>query len=598
MKKLIFFIVFIALAIILIAQEIQHETIVVNIEVPVRVFDGGKFVEDLTINDFNVYEDGKLQDVVAVYLIKQTKIERKEEKRQFEPKTSRNFYLFFEITNTSPRIQEAIDYFVQNVLLPGDNLWVISPTKTYKMKSESLEVLPKEEVVKQLEGIMRRDAWAGSSDYRSVVDELTRIARTLSSMFGGRVVVDDHFDAGLEEIPEDIKLEILLNLYSTTLEKLEHLRSIDQQKLLEFASLLKEEMGQKYVFLFYERELIPTIEPRLVAQASGAFQDNPNILATITDLFYSDRRDASIDVERIKKAYADASTAIHFLFFTKPAEHVSGIYFEEHSEDIFSPFMEMAKATGGSAESSASPRFLFKNAVEASENYYLLYYRPSNYKEDGKFKNIEVKVRGKNYRVTHRAGYFAEKIDSRKPVKIESKPIERKSKPVERDSKPVKKETIKKPLPFLERGLSKYKSGDFSAAVEDFTRAVDVDPTNALAYYYRGIAFEDLDDPYSAIEDYTKAIEINPSYAEAYNNRGCLMVKEGDYEEAIKDFTKAIKIKPDYATAYFNRGNAWIGLAEYSNAIKDFKRAIELDPKKKEKASEKIKFCESKIRDK
>jgi len=70
MKKLIFFIVFIAFAIILIAQEIQHETIVVNIEVPVRVFDRGKFVDNLTIDDFEVYEDGKLQNVVAVYLIK------------------------------------------------------------------------------------------------------------------------------------------------------------------------------------------------------------------------------------------------------------------------------------------------------------------------------------------------------------------------------------------------------------------------------------------------------------------------------------------------------------------------------------------------
>jgi tetratricopeptide (TPR) repeat protein len=76
------------------------------------------------------------------------------------------------------------------------------------------------------------------------------------------------------------------------------------------------------------------------------------------------------------------------------------------------------------------------------------------------------------------------------------------------------------------------------------------------------------------------------------------MVKEGDYEEAIKDFTEAIKIKPGYATAYFNRGNAWMGLGEYRNALKDFKKAIELDPKKREKASEKIKFCEFKIKDK
>ncbi|MCK4758858.1 MAG: hypothetical protein KAT69_02370, partial [Candidatus Aminicenantes bacterium] len=106
-------------------------------------------------------------------------------------------------------------------------------------------------------------------------------------------------------------------------------------------------------------------------------------------------------------AYADASVAIHFLFFTKPAEYIPGIYFEEHSEDIFAPFLEISKATGGLAESSSNPQFLFEKAVEASENYYLVYYSPSNYRRDGEFKSIKVKVRGKNYRVTHRAGYFA-----------------------------------------------------------------------------------------------------------------------------------------------------------------------------------------------
>jgi len=39
---------------------------------------------------------------------------------------------------------------------------------------------------------------------------------------------------------------------------------------------------------------------------------------------------------------------------------------EEHSEDIFQPFLEMAKATGGLAESSANPSSMMKKAGEAS----------------------------------------------------------------------------------------------------------------------------------------------------------------------------------------------------------------------------------------
>jgi hypothetical protein len=42
------------------------------------------------------------------------------------------------------------------------------------------------------------------------------------------------------------------------------------------------------------------------------------------------------------------------------------------------------------------------------ENYYLLYYTPKDYKPDGKFRSIEVKVKGKSYSITHRAGYIAD----------------------------------------------------------------------------------------------------------------------------------------------------------------------------------------------
>jgi hypothetical protein len=79
----------------------------------------------------------------------------------------------------------------------------------------------------------------------------------------------------------------------------------------------------------------------------------------------------------------------------------------DHSEDIFSAFQEMAVATGGFIESSARADYLIKSSVEASENYYLLYYSPSSYITDGQFKKIQVKVKSKNYRIFHRAGYFA-----------------------------------------------------------------------------------------------------------------------------------------------------------------------------------------------
>lgn len=60
----------------LVSQQLQHEVTVVNVEVPVRVFDGDRFVEGLTLNDFEVYEDGVPQKVEAAYLIRKTTVLR------------------------------------------------------------------------------------------------------------------------------------------------------------------------------------------------------------------------------------------------------------------------------------------------------------------------------------------------------------------------------------------------------------------------------------------------------------------------------------------------------------------------------------------
>jgi hypothetical protein len=89
---------------------------------------------------------------------------------------------------------------------------------------------------------------------------------------------------------------------------------------------------------------------------------------------------------------------------TNPRQEVTMV---EHSEDIFSAFSEVARATGGISETSANAAAAFEKAVNASENYYLIYYKPKDYKADGKFHEIKVKVKGGGYSVTHRAGYIA-----------------------------------------------------------------------------------------------------------------------------------------------------------------------------------------------
>jgi tetratricopeptide (TPR) repeat protein len=108
-----------------------------------------------------------------------------------------------------------------------------------------------------------------------------------------------------------------------------------------------------------------------------------------------------------------------------------------------------------------------------------------------------------------------------------------------------------------------------------------------------------------AIADYTKVIEINPNLAEAYCKRGdayrnqrklsqtlsnFLKVKtnsndaiqDDQYQAAIADYTKAIEINPSFAAAYHNRGDAYFMIKEYDKAWADVHKAeglgLAIDP--------------------
>lgn len=421
MKRLFLLSALLILSLALFPQEIFIEqSLVVNIEVPVRVFKGGEFIDTLSLDDFEVFEDGVLQKIEAVYLVKKRSIEKSEEKKRFSPATSRNFFLNFEVSDYSPKMGEALEHFVNNVVVPGDDLIVISPMTTYRLKDRALEVKSKQEIVKELKALVRKDALEGSSEYRNTIREMIALSKSLTAAIktGQIDIMPGRNEEAQEVLPEQmdsfssaqfggLELDEQLIYYQGLLHKLEILRQVDQMKLLEFAQFLKGKEGQKYVFLFYQREFVPQIEPRIITEYINLFQERPDIMSTISGIMDFQRRDVSFDVERVKRAYADSSISIHFLFITTPRETLPGVYMQESTEDISSAFREMANATGGFIDSSSNPSALFRKALEASENYYLLYYTPKNYKSDGTFKKITVRVKNKDFKVSYRAGYFA-----------------------------------------------------------------------------------------------------------------------------------------------------------------------------------------------
>lgn len=119
---------------------------------------------------------------------------------------------------------------------------------------------------------------------------------------------------------------------------------------------------------------------------------------------------------------------------------------------------------------------------------------------------------------------------------------------------------------------------EFLPEIIERTLAIKNNTNNAIAYFYRGLAYYNLKNYDQAIKDYSKAIELDSDYAWAYSNRGLVYYDLQNYEQAISDYDKALELNPIYIDAYNNRGNAYLVLRNYSRAISDYTEAIKIDP--------------------
>ncbi|KAG8315436.1 hypothetical protein J6590_071145 [Homalodisca vitripennis] len=77
---------------------------------------------------------------------------------------------------------------------------------------------------------------------------------------------------------------------------------------------------------------------------------------------------------------------------------------------------------------------------------------------------------------------------------------------------------------------------------------------------------------------YTKAIKLDPKNAVYYCNRAAASNKLAQYESAIQDCKTALKYDPSYSKAYGRLGLAYASLNQHQEAIGYYKKAVDLEP--------------------
>lgn len=128
------------------------------------------------------------------------------------------------------------------------------------------------------------------------------------------------------------------------------------------------------------------------------------------------------------------------------------------------------------------------------------------------------------------------------------------------------------------RGNAYYYKGQYDRAIEDYNKAIELNPNYTYAYYNRGLAYYQKVQYDLAIENYNKAIYLDPNDAHAYNNRGNVYYHKLQYDRAIEDYNEAIKLDPNYTYAYNNRGNVYYTKGQYDRAIEDCSKVVQFGP--------------------
>ena len=91
--------------------------------------------------------------------------------------------------------------------------------------------------------------------------------------------------------------------------------------------------------------------------------------------------------------------------------------------------------------------------------------------------------------------------------------------------------------------------GEFSLALADYNKSLEMKGDNPVAYLGRGKTHYNLKSYDLSVKDYDRALELNPKDAVAFVNRGASYERLGDSKKAMGDYLKAVELDPANETA-------------------------------------------------
>jgi tetratricopeptide (TPR) repeat protein len=98
---------------------------------------------------------------------------------------------------------------------------------------------------------------------------------------------------------------------------------------------------------------------------------------------------------------------------------------------------------------------------------------------------------------------------------------------------------------YYKKGIAARDAGDWSVAITNYRKALEIDPANLQAAYKLGFVYATVNQTEDAINLYREILRISPNFAKTYYNLGVLYyLKMNDVNTAIVYLNQALKYDP------------------------------------------------------
>lgn len=130
---------------------------------------------------------------------------------------------------------------------------------------------------------------------------------------------------------------------------------------------------------------------------------------------------------------------------------------------------------------------------------------------------------------------------------------------------------------YFYRGIALHKVGRLQEAAESYFQAIKLCPSAAVAHSNLGVVLNELKLPEKAIASLERALALDVNLAVAHNNKGIAFVQMGLLESAVAAYDQALGINPNYAEAHYNRGVVLNDMRRLNDALLSYDKALAID---------------------